>query len=302
MTSLREEVFTFSNTLTRSLELLDKTDNNTLVLAEILAHIGTCRKLAPECGTVLASLRASSGKKQERCFRMLLALYHLFPDLACAGAVNRQLLPFPTERLTFILLLKCAASVIEAGGALDITLVLDACEEQSFRHDTEIDYLFLQLLLVLRAKNRLMPEVITQLQKSLDGYHPPLQLAPKLIVLAAQTALQYQAPVDALCTGNRALFIRVMDAFSLAGSVCEKERLLEIAPKETQAFISAFKQFVSKEISGTDVLTVPPGKKALLQMPSLLERVKEVVGGGQSFEKAVLEIRRLLGVPAAMKR
>ncbi|KAI5186567.1 hypothetical protein NEHOM01_1553 [Nematocida homosporus] len=292
---MQVRIFTFTNELTKSLELLTLVGNNSLLRRELLANVSLHRIHTSKCLLILrGGMKKPSSANWPVCVTMILGVYAAFTDLIDPNVIRGLLRPFPLARGTRILVLLVALNVAKTHS--QVVNCVDIIEEfmpTLFKGDQEIDYLVLNIMGNLAKRDGLSSLYIDLLQQSLPP-SPSLVLVPKLVLLAAYTSLSYQVPLEAITSTPITLRLRILDAIAIAGVHCTTERLLEIVPLNNQEFATIFKQYlIREEFSAPEPPQNLPLVKLYHEEPPL-QRITQILSQNLPPAETVAIIHKLI--------
>ncbi|KAI5171516.1 hypothetical protein NEFER03_0838 [Nematocida sp. LUAm3] len=246
MSSQGRRGFMFSNELTRALELLVEAHKNSILMHEILSIVQMHRLHTMKVLHSLKPLIKKEDKCGEEALIMLLGVYCAFPDLIETHILLALCKTIPESKTVLLLIFKVLLCFYEIDGNMDIAMFLEQYIDQRMGKDTELDYLFISLICVITEKGKINNQLITMIQDKIEKVSNKT-LSPKLIYLSGLSSLQYTLPISYLSIDNPILYIRIMDAICFCGSICEKERFLQIIPKEKDQFEQIFSRYIHKE-------------------------------------------------------
>lgn len=283
----------FSNELTRALELLLEIQKNSILLHETLSLIKLQRVHAMRAIHTLKLLTKKPEKEGEEAVIMLLGVYCAFPDLADIGVFQGVCKAAPKNRTVLLLLLKALLVCCETQENIDISLFLEVYIDQRIGQDRELDYLFISLICLLSEKGKTEEQLITMLQEKIERVSNET-LSPKLVYLAALSSLQYRVPITYLSMENPTLYLRIMDALCFCGSVCPKERFLEIIPEEKDQFERHFSRYIHKEELPFVYSRSTEDRAALYNVYSLSKILREFVETRENTKEEIDRIKEVL--------
>lgn len=296
MSTTKLRLFLYSNELTKCLYLIERTKENPTLFREVLANIKKHKMQKEKCIFDLMKICRNCLYKtssEDLCaFRMLLAIYSVFPEAADISFIEILFRLKIEDRTVVLLLLKIGISLITCEATVKIMPFVERYLEKLVFTDTELDYLFLTLICKMAEKKKIEHAYIEVLRQKAP-VSPPKVLISKLILLSIYTDFIFKVPCDALSTDNVSLYLRVMDSLMQVGVYCTKEKLLNLMPVSEDKFAPLFSSFLIKEVVLPDFerSSIP---KHHLFTPSPLHRIRRLVESARPPIEIIDKIKSFL--------